>query len=871
MPRRYTSAQLREAFLDYFAKNGHKVVPSSSLVPADDPTLLFTNAGMVQFKKTFLGEESRDYQRAASSQACVRAGGKHNDLENVGYTARHHTFFEMLGNFSFGDYFKREAIQYCWEFLTTILQLPPEKLWVTVYKDDQEAAHIWLKEINIDPARFSRCDEKDNFWAMGDTGPCGPCTEVFYDHGENIPGGPPGSPEADGDRYIEIWNVVFMQYNRDTQGQLTPLPKPSVDTGMGLERIAAVMQGVHNNYEIDLFQGLIKAIAALSQQTAPSLTSMRVIADHIRSCSFLISDGVLPANEGRGYVLRRIIRRAIRHGSHLGLTEPFFHRLVKPLVTEMGSSYPRLKEQEAYIRQVLLEEEEQFAKTLAQGLKVFEQAVAQLSGTDIPGEIVFRLFDTYGFPADLTADIARERHLTVDMRGFEKAMAKQRSQSQAASQFGADYTKQIKTDIKSCFTGYEESQSNAVVLALFCEEKAVNTLKAGENGIVILDKTPFYAESGGQIGDRGILKNKTACFEVSDTQKQQEAVCHRGVLTSGSLKIGDKVTAIIDEKHRAAIRPNHSATHLLHAALRQTLGSQVQQKGSLVDALRLRFDFAYSKPLSKEELATIERLVNAKIRENFPVTTDLMSQEAAVKTGAMALFGEKYTEKVRVLSMGDFSKELCGGTHVAYTGEIGLFKIISESAVAAGIRRIEAVTAEGAFEWVLKNMAILENTAHNVKASIEECDKRVAQLVEELREKEKQVKQLSQKLAGQQSGDLANEAVKIGKSYLLIKTLTENVPSDLPHFMDELKQRLQSAVVLLAVVEKHQVRLFAGVTKDLSHHINAGHLIKRLVEELHGKGGGRADFAQGASTQVILLPKALFSIETQLKAALEPL
>ncbi|MDQ2994666.1 MAG: alanine--tRNA ligase, partial [Pseudomonadota bacterium] len=734
--------ELRAKFLTYFQQRGHEIVASSSLIPGTDPTLLFTNAGMVQFKDVFLGQDKRTYSRATSSQACVRAGGKHNDLDNVGYTARHHTFFEMLGNFSFGDYFKREAIQFAWEFLTKELGLPANKLWVTVFKDDQETADIWLNEMKIDPTRFSRCGEKDNFWQMGDTGPCGPCTEIFYDHGQSIPGGPPGSAEEDGDRYIEIWNVVFMQFNRATDGTLSPLPRPSVDTGMGLERIAAVMQGVHSNYEIDLFQHLIKATAKLVGSKDESLTSLRVIADHIRSTSFLIADGVVPSNEGRGYVLRRIIRRAIRHGNKLGLNSLFFHQLVQPLVEAMGEAFPNLAKEQQRIEQVLQREEEQFAKTLEQGMGLLEQALAQLTGKEIPGEVVFKLYDTYGFPTDLTADIARERNLTVDYAGFERCMTVQRQQSQTASQFAVDYTGQLQIDGETDFTGYDKTTDSAMVAALFNEAgAAVLKLSSGERGIVVLDRTPFYAEAGGQVGDTGKLVFEQGSFVVSDTQKQGMVYLHHGQISAGSLTVNIRVDAEVDSSRQATML-NHTATHLLHAALRRIVGAHVIQKGSLVAPHRLRFDFAHHEPLSEQQIFAVERLVNQQIRANLIGNTETMTPEQATKKGAMALFGEKYGDEVRVLSIGEFSMELCGGTHVKNTGEIGLFKIISETGIAAGIRRLEALTGEDAVEWIESNQRVLSDAAVLLKTNRQNFMDKLNQTMTEHRQFEKELVKL---------------------------------------------------------------------------------------------------------------------------------
>ncbi|MCU7808171.1 MAG: alanine--tRNA ligase, partial [Candidatus Thiodiazotropha sp. (ex Semelilucina semeliformis)] len=726
-----TSAEIRNAFLDYFAEHGHEVVSSSPLVPQNDPTLLFTNAGMVQFKDVFLGREKRNYHRATSSQRCVRAGGKHNDLENVGYTARHHTFFEMLGNFSFGDYFKRDAIHYAWQFLTETIGLPPEKLWVTVYQDDDEAADVWLKEIGVDSARFTRIGDKpggkryesDNFWSMGDTGPCGPCSEIFYDHGEGIWGGPPGTPEEEGDRYIEIWNLVFMQYNRDVDGTMTPLPKPSVDTGMGLERLAAVMQGVHSNYEIDLFAHLIAAAAKLTGCSNLEEKSLRVIADHIRSCAFLIVDGVMPSNEGRGYVLRRIIRRAIRHGYMLGMKEPFFHQLVASLCREMGEAYPELIEQQAQVERVLRLEEERFSETLEQGMKILEEAIAGLKGREIPGETVFKLYDTYGFPLDLTADIARERELTIDQAGFDQAMSEQRDRARAASQFGAAEMTELNLDGETVFTGYGNLEGQAKVVAILREGEEINQLQQGETGVVFLDSTPFYAESGGQVGDMGVLEGNSVLFEVEDTRKQSgDLFAHVGKLEEGNLRVGDTVTAQVNAYTRQTTMLNHSATHLMHAALRSVLGTHVTQKGSLVDPERLRFDFSHFEPITREQLQTIEQMVNEQIRCNHPVETNLMSLDQAKASGAMALFGEKYADEVRVLRMGDFSTELCGGTHVNAVGDIGLFKIIAETGIAAGVRRIEAVTGQRAIEWMEADEERVQRIAEMIKSGREEIE-----------------------------------------------------------------------------------------------------------------------------------------------------
>jgi len=861
-----TSAEIRNAFLDYFAEHGHEVVASSPLVPQNDPTLLFTNAGMVQFKDVFLGRDKRGYTRAASSQRCVRAGGKHNDLENVGYTARHHTFFEMLGNFSFGDYFKRDAIRYAWEFLTDTLQLAPDKLWVTVYADDEEAAAIWLDEIGVDPERFGRIGDKpggrryesDNFWSMGDTGPCGPCSEIFYDHGAEIWGGPPGSPEEDGDRYIEIWNLVFMQYNRDADGNMKPLPKPSVDTGMGLERLAAVLQGVHSNYEIDLFVNLIRAAAELTGCANLEEKSLRVIADHIRSCAFLIVDGVLPSNEGRGYVLRRIIRRAIRHGYMLGTQEPFFHRLVGPLCDEMGAAYPELVKARPQVEKVLRLEEERFADTLEQGMKILEEAIAGLQGEVIPGETVFKLYDTYGFPLDLTADIARERSLEVDQAGFEREMGLQRERARAASQFGADQSIGVSLEGETDFTGYERLEDQAGVLALYRDGVEVSQLQAGESGMVILDKTPFYAESGGQVGDQGVLEAPGVLFEVEDTRKQGGNVFgHIGKLEEGSLKVGDQVKAQVNGFTRQATALNHSATHLLHAALRQVLGEHVNQKGSLVEADRLRFDFSHFEPITREQLQRIEQMVNEQIRRNHPVETRIMALEAAKSAGAMALFGEKYADDVRVLRMGDFSTELCGGTHVQAVGDIGLCKIISETGIAAGVRRIEAVTGQRAIEWMEADEERLQRVAELVKSGRDEVEDKVTQLVERNRRLEKELEQLKAKLASAAGSDLAAGAVSVGEVKVLAANLEGADPKSLRDTLDQLKNKLGSAVILLATVSDDKVSLAAGVTKDLTGQLKAGDLVKLAAERVDGKGGGRPDMAQAGGSNPAGLPDAL--------------
>ncbi|MEW8222937.1 MAG: alanine--tRNA ligase [Candidatus Thiodiazotropha taylori] len=865
-----TSADIRRAFLDYFAQHQHEIVASSPLVPQNDPTLLFTNAGMVQFKDVFLGREKRDYTRATSSQRCVRAGGKHNDLENVGYTARHHTFFEMLGNFSFGDYFKQDAIKYAWEFLTETIGLPAEKLWVTVYQDDQEAAEIWLNEIGVDPARFTRIGDKpggkryesDNFWSMGDTGPCGPCSEIFYDHGEAIWGGPPGTPEEEGDRYIEIWNLVFMQYNRDADGVMTPLPKPSVDTGMGLERLAAVLQHVHSNYEIDLFAHLIEAASKVTGCDNLQEKSLRVIADHIRSCAFLIVDGVLPSNEGRGYVLRRIIRRAIRHGYMLGVKEAFFYQLVAPLCQEMGEFYPELLKQQSQVEKVLRLEEERFAQTLEQGMKILEETISELQGKVIPGETVFKLYDTYGFPKDLTADIAREHELSIDQDGFEAAMGEQRKRAQAASQFAAGDAVDIALDEATRFTGYEGLEEAAEVVALSKDGATVDQLSAGEQGMVFLNHTPFYAESGGQVGDLGVLEGDGLLFEVVDTRKQAgELFAHIGKLEEGVLKVGDRVTAQVNAYTRQATALNHSATHLLHAALRQVLGDHVAQKGSLVDAERLRFDFSHFEPITREQLQTIEQMVNEQIRYNHLVNTDIMSLDEAKESGAMALFGEKYDEKVRVLSMGDFSTELCGGTHVNAVGDIGLCKITAETGIAAGVRRIEAVTGQRAIEWMEADEERVQRVAEMIKSGRDEIEDKLTQILDRNRKLEKELEQLKAKLASAAGSDLASSAVAVGEIKVLAANLDGADPKSLRETMDQLKNKLGSAVILLTAVAGGKVSLVAGVTKDLTGSMKAGDLVKLAAEQVGGKGGGRPDMAQAGGSNPDAIPQALELVE----------
>jgi alanyl-tRNA synthetase len=862
-----TSAEIRSAFLNYFASKDHEIVESSPLVPANDPTLLFTNAGMVQFKDVFLGKDRRPYQRAATSQRCVRAGGKHNDLENVGYTARHHTFFEMLGNFSFGDYFKREAIGYAWEFLTEVMKLPADRLWVTVYEEDDEAATIWLDEIGVDPDRFTRIGDKpggrrfesDNFWSMGDTGPCGPCSEIFYDHGPEVWGGPPGSPEEDGDRYIEIWNLVFMQYNRDADGEMTPLPKPSVDTGMGLERLAAVMQGVHSNYEIDLFQGLIRAAAAATGTTDLASKSLRVIADHIRSCAFLVVDGVTPGNEGRGYVLRRIIRRAIRHGYQLGQQQPFFFRLVEALDEQMGAAYPELGKAKDRVARVLRLEEERFAETIEQGMKILEEAIDGLEEKVIPGEVVFKLYDTFGFPTDLTADIAREKGLAIDREGFDRAMEAQRARARAASQFGGGQVAEFDVEGDTDFTGYDRLRDSATVIALFRDGESADALNAGQDGMVVLDRTPFYAESGGQVGDTGYLHVAGGGqFVVADTRKQAGTVfAHVGRLASGELHVGDPVTADVDFRRRSATALNHSATHLLHAALRQVLGDHVMQKGSLVDPERLRFDFSHFEPVRRDQLLEIERLVNEQIRMNHMVETRIMALDDAKAAGAMALFGEKYDEQVRVLRMGDFSTELCGGTHVKALGDIGLFKIVMETGIASGVRRIEAVTGGRALEWVEADEDRLLRLGGLINAGREELEDKLGRLIERNRKLEKELEQIKSRLASAAGSDLAAQAVEVKGAKVLAARLEGADPKGLRDTLDQLKNKLGSAVVLLAAVNGDKVNLIAGVTKDLTDRCRAGDLVKLAAEQVGGKGGGRPDMAQAGGTDPAGVPRAL--------------
>ncbi|HGF1884990.1 TPA: alanine--tRNA ligase [Escherichia coli] len=873
-----STAEIRQAFLDFFHSKGHQVVASSSLVPHNDPTLLFTNAGMNQFKDVFLGLDKRNYSRATTSQRCVRAGGKHNDLENVGYTARHHTFFEMLGNFSFGDYFKHDAIQFAWELLTSEkwFALPKERLWVTVYESDDEAYEIWEKEVGIPRERIIRIGDNkgapyasDNFWQMGDTGPCGPCTEIFYDHGDHIWGGPPGSPEEDGDRYIEIWNIVFMQFNRQADGTMEPLPKPSVDTGMGLERIAAVLQHVNSNYDIDLFRTLIQAVAKVTGATDLSNKSLRVIADHIRSCAFLIADGVMPSNENRGYVLRRIIRRAVRHGNMLGAKETFFYKLVGPLIDVMGSAGEDLKRQQAQVEQVLKTEEEQFARTLERGLALLDEELAKLSGDTLDGETAFRLYDTYGFPVDLTADVCRERNIKVDEAGFEAAMEEQRRRAREASGFGADYNAMIRVDSASEFKGYDHLELNGKVTALFVDGKAVDAINAGQEAVVVLDQTPFYAESGGQVGDKGELKGANFSFAVEDTQKYGQAIGHIGKLAAGSLKVGDAVQADVDEARRARIRLNHSATHLMHAALRQVLGTHVSQKGSLVNDKVLRFDFSHNEAMKPEEIRAVEDLVNAQIRRNLPIETNIMDLEAAKAKGAMALFGEKYDERVRVLSMGDFSTELCGGTHASRTGDIGLFRIISESGTAAGVRRIEAVTGEGAITTVHADSDRLSEVAHLLKGDSNNLADKVRSVLERTRQLEKELQQLKEQAAAQESANLSSKAIDVNGVKLLVSELSGVEPKMLRTMVDDLKNQLGSTIIVLATVAEGKVSLIAGVSKDVTDRVKAGELIGMVAQQVGGKGGGRPDMAQAGGTDAAALPAALASVKGWLSAKLQ--
>ncbi|MEQ5169400.1 alanine--tRNA ligase [Proteus terrae] len=865
-----STAEIRQAFLDFFHTKGHQIVPSSSLVPNNDPTLLFTNAGMNQFKDVFLGLDNRPYSRATTAQRCVRAGGKHNDLENVGYTARHHTFFEMLGNFSFGDYFKHDAINFAWELLTSKewFNLPKERLWVTVYATDDEAYDIWNKEIGIPAERIIRIGDNkgapfasDNFWQMGDTGPCGPCTEIFYDHGDHIWGGPPGSPEEDGDRYIEIWNIVFMQFNRKSDGTMDPLPKPSVDTGMGLERITAVLQHVNSNYDIDLFRSLIKSVALVTNATDLENKSLRVIADHIRSCSFLVCDGVIPSNEGRGYVLRRIIRRAVRHGYMLGAKDTFFYKLVAPLIEVMAEAGEELKRQQAIVEKVLKTEEEQFARTLERGLQLLDEELAQLTDDVLPGETAFRLYDTYGFPLDLTADVCRERNIKVDEKGFEIAMEEQRKRARESSGFGTDYNSLIKVDSRSEFSGYDHDEQQGTITAIFHNGQSVTELKAGEEGIIFLNKTAFYAESGGQVGDKGVLTGKDSLFEVTDTQKYGKAIGHIGKVNVGSFIVNHKINATIDIARRDAIRLNHSATHLLHAALRQVLGTHVTQKGSLVNDKYLRFDFSHFEAVKPEQLRQIEDIVNAQIRLNSPVVTELMDLEDAKEKGAMALFGEKYDERVRVLTMGDFSTELCGGTHASRTGDIGLFRIVSESGTAAGIRRIEAITGIAAIESIHEQSDLISLVAQVLKSDGTNLVERIKTVQEKHRLLEKELQQLKDQQAAQESSSLGSQAKNVKGIKLLVRELNGVEPKMLRTMVDDLKNQLGSAIIVLSTISDGKVSLIVGVTKDLTAKVKAGELISFVAQQIGGKGGGRPDMAQAGGTDVEALPAALASVD----------
>lgn len=872
-----STAEIRQAFLDFFHSKGHQVVDSSSLVPHNDPTLLFTNAGMNQFKDVFLGLDKRNYSRATTAQRCVRAGGKHNDLENVGYTARHHTFFEMLGNFSFGDYFKHDAINFAWELLTGAqwFNLPKERLWVTVYETDDEAYDIWAKEVGVPVERIIRIGDNkgapfasDNFWQMGDTGPCGPCSEIFFDHGDHIWGGPPGSPEEDGDRYIEIWNIVFMQFNRQADGTMEPLPKPSVDTGMGLERIAAVLQHVNSNYDIDLFQALIKAVAKVTGATDLSSKSLRVVADHIRSCAFLAADGVMPSNEGRGYVLRRIIRRAVRHGNMLGAKEAFFYKLVAPLIAVMGSAGAELARQQSLVEQVLKTEEEQFARTLERGLAMLDDELSKLSGDMLDGETVFRLYDTYGFPADLTADVCRERNLKIDEAGFEAAMENQRRRARESSGFGANYNSLIRVDGETQFAGYDHLDLQAKITALFVDGKSVEQVAGGQSAVIILDETPFYAESGGQVGDRGQLKGKGFVFEVSDTQKYGQASGHQGEVIDGVLKVGDGVEAVVDSARRARIRLNHSATHLLHAALRQVLGTHVAQKGSLVNDKALRFDFSHFEAMKPQEIRAVEEIVNKQIRRNLPIETRIMNLDEAKSAGAMALFGEKYDDKVRVLSMGDFSTELCGGTHTTRTGDIGLFRITSESGTAAGVRRIEAVTGEGALASLYAQSDVLHDIAQLVKGDTQSLGDKVRSLMDKTRQLEKELQQLKDQQATQESANLSSKAIEVKGIKLLVSQLAGVEPKMLRTMVDDLKNQLGSTVIVLGLAAEDKVSLIAGVSKDLTDRVKAGELIGMVAQQVGGKGGGRPDMAQAGGTDAQALPAALASVEAWVTAKL---
>lgn len=852
-----TTTEIREAFLSYFEDNGHQRVDSSPLIPGNDPTLLFTNAGMVQFKDCFLGSEKRSYNRATSSQRCVRAGGKHNDLENVGYTARHHTFFEMLGNFSFGDYFKREAIKYAWEFLTVTLGLPEEKLWVTVHKTDKEAEKIWFEEIGIDQNKFSRLGDKDNFWSMGDTGPCGPCSEIFYDHGKDVAGGPPGSPDEDGDRYIEIWNLVFMQFNRDKSGTLTPLPKPSVDTGMGLERITAVMQSVHNNYQIDLFDNLIQFIAKKLNRTDHENQSLRVIADHIRSCSFMIVDGVLPGNEGRGYVLRRIIRRAIRHGNKLGVTDAFFNLLVDGLINVMGDAYPELVAKRDFITKTLFIEEQQFTRTLHKGMKILQTAISEMSGTVIDGETVFKLKDTYGFPDDLTADIAREKGLTIDKEKFDELLSAQKEGGRVGASFDADYNEPLDIEGNTHFTGYQSLQGQSEVVDLLIDGSSVDAITVGTEAGIVLVETPFYAESGGQVGDKGILSGEGFEFEVRDTIKVQDVFLHQGIVRNGTIQKSEKINAAVNSKNRLDTELNHSATHLMHAALREILGEHVQQKGSLVDSERLRFDFSHPVAVTSEELISIEKSVNKHIRANYSVETQVTSIDDAKTLGAMMLFGEKYGENVRVLSMSDFSVELCGGTHVKRTGDIGAFKIIGEQGIASGIRRIEAITGDSAIEYTQKQGWLISQLASSLKTDRLSLSDKVDQIIMKSKLQDKEIEKLKNKISSSQGNDLLSDKIMVGDIPLLALKVDSMDAKSLRSLSDQIKNKLGTGIIVLATVNDGKISLITGVSKDLTSQYHAGNLMRELAGKLDGKGGGRPDMAQGGGSNIAALDETL--------------
>ncbi len=862
-----TIDEIRQKFLDYFASKQHEIVSSSSLVPGNDPTLLFTNAGMVQFKDVFLGTETRNYNKSTTSQRCVRAGGKHNDLDNVGYTARHHTFFEMLGNFSFGDYFKENAIEYAWEFLTNVLGLPEEKLWVTVYKDDIEAEKIWLEKIGISKDHFCRLGDKDNFWAMGDTGPCGPCSEIFFDHGDKIPGGPPGSPEEDGDRYIEVWNLVFMQYERSTDGTLIELPNPSIDTGMGLERIAAIMQGVHTNYQIDLFSALLKKIASITGVIYKGQSSMNVIADHIRSCAFLIADGVVPSNEGRGYVLRRIIRRAIRHGHKLGIEETFFYKIVAPLIDEMGEFYPELLKNQKTIETLLKKEEQQFLKTLDNGLKILENAIKSIENNELPGKVVFKLYDTYGFPFDLTADIAREKNLTIDQSGFDSAMEKQREMARTANKFSAEEQAQFDLAGVTDFSGYKKSVDKGKVIYLAANE-TVNKITAGDKGIIVLDKTPFYAESGGQVGDTGTITSENGVFKVTDTQKSDTHFVHSGEVVSGFFSLDDEISSEINNADRIATASNHSATHLMHAAMKQVLGDHVAQKGSLVDPQRLRFDFSHLDTVNPQQLNEIELIVNEQIRANNEVCTEIMSPDKAQAEGATALFGEKYGDKVRVLTMGDFSKELCGGTHVSNTGDIGLFRITAETGIAAGVRRIEAVAGEVAIRWSIEQSSTLQKVAELLRTDSVHAFEKVEQLQKRVKGLEKEILKLNSRIASGTGNDLMSNVKKFGDHSLLVTRMDDIEPKALRDTVDQVKNKLQSGIAVIATTRGDKVSLIVGVTSDLTHKFNAGNIVNQIAESVGGRGGGRPDMAQAGGNQPENLDNALEDISSGLESEL---